>query len=107
MSLKQHAVLLTVLFALTVSLVSVTLIFYEFFKLNRNQYIDSIFTKYSVITQIYKEHQQRKSSEIMLEANLAVYNFRMEKTKRSSGSFFKKGMFSNKRVSKAWTMRLC
>lgn len=81
MKIKQHAVVLTVLFALTVSLVSVTFIFYEFFKLNRIQYIDSIFTKYSVITQIYKEHQQRNSSDILLEANLAVYNFRMEKTK--------------------------
>lgn len=81
MRLKQHAVVLTVLFALTVSLVSVTFIFYEFFKLNRTQYIDSIFTKYSVITQIYKEHQQRNSSDILLEANLAVYNFRMEKNK--------------------------
>lgn len=91
MSLKQHAVLLTVLFALTVSLVSVTLIFYEFFKLNRNQYIDSIFTKYSVITQIYKEHQQRKSSEIMLEANLAVYNFRMEKNKEIKRLILQKG----------------
>ncbi|MDY0116121.1 MAG: ArsS family sensor histidine kinase [Sulfurimonadaceae bacterium] len=81
MNLKQYAVVLTVLFALTVSLVSVTIIFYEFFKLNRIQYLDSIFTKYSVITQIYKEHQQRNSSDILLEANLAVYNFRMEKNK--------------------------
>jgi two-component system OmpR family sensor kinase len=72
--MKRHAVLITVLFALIVSLVSVSAIFWEFYKLNKEQYINHIFTKYTVITQIYREHQQRQSSEIMLEANLAVYN---------------------------------
>lgn len=72
--MKKYAVLITVLFALSVSLVSVSTVFWEFYQLNKKQYIDHIFTKYSVITQIYKEHQQRQSSEIMLEANLAVYN---------------------------------
>ncbi|WP_297442385.1 ArsS family sensor histidine kinase [Sulfurimonas sp.] len=72
--MKKHAVLITILFALTVSLVSVSVIFWEFYKLNKQQYINHIFTKYSVITQIYREHQQRMSSKIMLEANLAVYN---------------------------------
>jgi len=76
---KKHAVLITVLFALIVSQVSVSAIFWEFYKLNREQYIDHIFTKYSVITQIYREHQQRQSSEIMLEANLAVYKLLMIK----------------------------
>ena len=71
--LQKHAVLITVLFALIVSQVSVSAVFWEFYKLNRQQYINHIFTKYSVITQIYREHQQRQSSEIMLEANLAVY----------------------------------
>jgi len=72
--MKKHAVLITVLFALVVSLVSVSAIFWEFYKLNKEQYINHIFTKYTVITQIYREHQQRQSSEIMLEANLAVYD---------------------------------
>ncbi len=72
--MKKHAVLITVLFALSVSLVSISAVFWEFYKLNKIQYIDHIFTKYSVITQIYKEHQQRQSSDIMLEANMAVYN---------------------------------
>ncbi len=82
--MKQHAVLITVLFALIVSLVSVSAIFWEFYKLNHEQYINHIFTKYTVITQIYREHQQRQSSEIMLEANLAVYNLEVIKdaTKR-------------------------
>lgn len=71
--MRKHAVLITVLFALIVTLASVSAIFWEFYKLNKQQYIDHIFTKYSVITQIYRDHKQRKNSEIMLEANLAVY----------------------------------
>ncbi|WP_455756850.1 ArsS family sensor histidine kinase [Sulfurimonas sp.] len=77
--MRKHAVLLTVLFALIVTLVTVTAVFWEFYKLNKQQYINNIFTKYSVITQIYREHKQRESSEIMFEANLAVYKFRIEK----------------------------
>lgn len=77
--MRKHAVLLTVLFALVVTLVTVTAVFWEFYKLNNQQYINNIFTKNSVITQIYREHKQRESSEIMFEANLAVYKFRIEK----------------------------
>ncbi len=77
--MRKHAVLLTVLFALVVTLLSVSAVFWEFYKLNKQQYINNIFTKDSVIIQIYREHQQRKSSEIMLEANLAVYKFKIEK----------------------------
>jgi len=79
--MKKHAVLITVLFALIVSIVSVSTIFWEFYKLNKEQYINHIFTKYTVITQIYREHQQRQSSEIMLEANLAVYDLEVIKDK--------------------------
>jgi two-component system OmpR family sensor kinase len=77
--MKQHAVLITVLFALAVSQVSVSIIFWEFYKLNRQQYIDHIFTKYSVITQIYREHRQRQNSAILLDANLAVYKMELVK----------------------------
>jgi len=79
--MKKHAVLITVLFALAVSLTSISAIFWEFYKLNKQQYIDHIFTKYSVITQIYREHQQRRTSEIMLEANLAIYKLDIIKDK--------------------------
>jgi two-component system OmpR family sensor kinase len=89
--LKKHAVLITVLFALTVSQLSVSTIFWEFYKLNKQQYIDHIFTKYSVITQIYKEHQQRQSSEIMLEANLAVYNLLVMKNPQLQNAILSKG----------------
>ena len=90
--MKQHAVLITVLFALTVSLVSVSAIFWEFYKLNKQQYINHIFTKYSVITQIYKEHQQRQSPEIMLEANLAIYKLQVLKEKKIQKKVLDKGI---------------
>jgi len=89
--MKKHAVLITVLFALTVSLVSVSAIFWEFYKLNKEQYINHIFTKYTVITQIYREHQQRQSSEIMLEANLAVYDLEVIKHKSHKKTILGKG----------------
>ena len=89
--MRQHAVLITVLFAFIVTLFSVSIIFWEFYKLNRQQYINNIFTKYSVITQIYREHQQRESSEIMFEANLAVYKFRIEKNPKTRKRLLREG----------------
>ena len=70
--MRQNAVLLTVLFALVVTIISVSAVFWEFFKLNKQQYIDHTFSKHAIITQVYREHKQRKSSHIMLEANLAI-----------------------------------
>ncbi|MDA7818489.1 ArsS family sensor histidine kinase [Sulfurimonas sp.] len=79
--MKKHAVLITVLFALVVTLFSVSAVFWEFYKLNEQRYINHIFTKHSTITQIYRHHQQQLTSQIMLEANLAVYKFVVEKDK--------------------------
>ena len=89
--MKKHAVLLTVLFALFVSLVSVSWVFWEFYKLNKEQYINHIFTKYSVITQIYTEHQQRNNSEIMLEANLAVYSMQIVSNPKEQREILERG----------------
>ncbi len=75
--MKRHAVLITILFALTVSLVSVSIVFYEFYKLNKKQYIEHMFTKYALITQIYREDEQNPSSFATLEANLAIYNLEL------------------------------
>ncbi|MBL0708718.1 MAG: HAMP domain-containing histidine kinase [Sulfurimonas sp.] len=69
----KHAVFLTVLFAYIVTIVSVSAVFLEFYKLNKQRYIDNIFSKHEIITQIYREYQQKKTSKILLEANLAVY----------------------------------
>lgn len=104
--IKRHAVLLTVLFALTVSLLSLSAIFWEFYKLNKEQYINHIFTKYSVITQIYREHQQRQSSEIMLEANLAVYNLEMTKDKKAKQKIFTKGKILKREGFKSFNTSL-
>ncbi len=72
---NRHGVLITVLFALIVSIISVSAVFWEFHKLNKQQYIDHIFTKHAIINQIYRQHKQRNTSEIMLDANLAVNKF--------------------------------
>jgi two-component system OmpR family sensor kinase len=87
--MKKHAVLLTILFAFSVSLVSISVVFLEFYKLNKQQYIDQIFTKYSVITQIYRAHNSRKSSDIMLEANLAIYKLSTVKLVETQKSILK------------------
>jgi len=80
---RQHAVLITVLFTLTVTIVSVSVVFWEFFLLNKQHYIDHIFTKHATITQIFRQHQQKQDSQIMLEVNLAVYRFVLEKDKEA------------------------
>jgi two-component system OmpR family sensor kinase len=100
--MRKHGVLLTVLFAFSVSILTISTIFWEFYQLNKKQYIDNIFTKYSVITQIYREHKQRESSEIMLEANFAIYNFKMIKEGQklhnilNNGKALKKKGFNDK-----------
>jgi len=104
--MKKHAVLITVLFALSVSLVSVSSVFWEFYKLNKKQYIDHIFTKYSVITQIYKEHQQRQSSEIMLAANLAVYNLLLTKEPEEEKAVLTKGKILKREGFKSFNSSL-
>jgi len=70
----RHAVFGTVLFAFLVTISSVSYIFLEFYKLNREQYINNTFLKYTVITRIYRDHMQKRTSATMLEANLALYN---------------------------------
>jgi len=86
---RQHAVLITVLFALAVTIISVSVVFWEFFLLNKQHYIDHIFTKHATITQIFRQHQQKQHSQIMLEANLAVYNFVLEKEKEAIKTILK------------------
>lgn len=71
--MRRNTVLLTILIAFAVTLVTVTYIFWVFYKNNKQQYIDSIFNKYNVITQIYREHMMKHTSDAILEANLAVY----------------------------------
>ncbi len=104
--IKKNAVLITVLFALSVALVSISAIFWEFYKLNKQQYINHIFTKYSVIAQIYREHMQRSSSEIMLEANLAVYELFIIQSKDEKKELLEKAMFLKKEGFKSYDTSL-
>jgi len=89
--MKNHAVLITILFAFTVTLVSVSAVFFEFYKLNKQQYINNIFTKFSIITQVYRAHQQSNSSQIMLEANLAIYKLHILKDTNAQKKVLDKG----------------
>lgn len=73
--MRRHGVLLTVLFALGVTLLSVSYTFWELYKVNKTQYIDSIYTKHTVILQLYREHVQKRTSPAMFEANLAINKF--------------------------------
>ncbi len=72
--MKQQGVLLSVLFALGITLVSVSYIFYQFYVLNKSQYYNQIFQKSSLINQVYIDHIQNRRSSGVLEANLAVYD---------------------------------
>ncbi|MEJ2499922.1 MAG: ArsS family sensor histidine kinase [Campylobacterales bacterium] len=88
--MRRNAVLLTILFAFAVTLISVTFIFWEFYKNNRRQYIDNIFNKYTVIAQIYREHMMKHTSDAILEANLAVYGLtRIESPEHAEAVFQK------------------
>jgi len=71
--MKRNAVLFTILMALLITIASVSYTFWELYNLNRIQYINTIFTKYSVITRLMREHQQSRSPVAIFEANLALY----------------------------------
>ena len=89
--MRKHAVLITVLFALIVTLLSVSAVFWEFYQLNKQRYINHIFAKHLTITQIYRQHKEELKSQIMLEANLAVYKFVLEKDKTRQEVIIKNG----------------
>ncbi len=55
----------------TLSTVSYTV--WEFYKLNRQQYLSNIFSKNELIRQIYNDALERKNSSVILEANLELY----------------------------------
>jgi len=97
--MKRHAVLITVLFALVVSIISVSIVFWEFYKLNKEQYINHIFSKHTTITQIYTQHQQKNTSDVMLEANLAVYKFTILNNLKIE-EIYKKGKLLKQKGSK-------
>lgn len=72
--IKRNAVLVTVLFALSVTVLSVSYTFYQLYETNRAKHIDNLFSKYSLISQIYNSFLLKQISLPILEANLAVYD---------------------------------
>lgn len=72
--IRRNAVLVTVLFALAVTVASVSYTFYQLYQTNRAKHIDNLFTKYSLISQIYNSFLLKQISLPILEANLAVYD---------------------------------
>ena len=72
--IKRNAVLVTVLFALAVTVASVSYTFYQLYQTNRAKHIDNLFSKYSLISQIYNSFLLKQISVPILEANLAVYD---------------------------------
>ncbi|MBN2871195.1 MAG: HAMP domain-containing histidine kinase [Campylobacterales bacterium] len=72
--LKNNAVLVTISFAFIVTLSSVSSTFYQLYLSNRAKHIDSIFTKHSLISQIYHTYLIKQISQPMFEANLALYS---------------------------------
>jgi two-component system OmpR family sensor kinase len=72
--IKNNAVLATVVFAMAVSVSSVSYTFYQLYQTNRAKHIDNIFTKHSLISQIYHTYIIKQVSQPMFEANLALYD---------------------------------
>lgn len=72
--IKNNAVLATVVFAMAVSVSSVSYTFYQLYQTNRAKHIDNIFTKHSLISQIYHTYLIKQVSQPMFEANLALYD---------------------------------
>lgn len=72
--IKNNAVLATVMFALVVTVTSVSYTFYQLYETNRAKHIDNIFTKHSLISQIYHTYIIKQISQPMFEANLALYD---------------------------------
>lgn len=72
--IKNNAVLATVLFALILTVSTISYIFYELYLINQSKHVDNIFTKHSLINQLYHTYLTKQISEPMFDANLAVYD---------------------------------
>ncbi len=77
MFLPRYSILITVLVALMVTLGTVSFTVWEFYKLNRQQYLSNIFSKNELVRQIYGDALERKNDIEMLENNLATYALHM------------------------------
>jgi two-component system, OmpR family, sensor kinase len=89
--IKNNAVLTTVVFALVVTVSSVSYTFYQLYETNRTKHIDNIFTKHSLISQIYHTYIIKQVSQPMFEANLALYNLEEITDKREYEAIIRQG----------------
>lgn len=72
--IRRNGVFFTVLFAFVVTVGSVSYTFFQLYHSNRAKHIDNLFTKYSLISQIYHTFLLKQISLPILEANFAVYD---------------------------------
>ncbi|MDP1785208.1 MAG: ArsS family sensor histidine kinase [Sulfuricurvum sp.] len=72
--IQKNGVFLTVLFALSVTVASISYTFYQLYQTNRTKHIDSMFNKYSLISQIYHTFLLKQISFPIFETNLAMYD---------------------------------
>ncbi len=73
MFLPRYSILITVLIALVVTLSAVSFTVWEFYQLNKQQYLSNIFSKNELVRQIYADALERKSDLATLEKNLSAY----------------------------------
>lgn len=72
--LKRNGVFLTILFALGVTVSSVSYTFYQLYQTNRAKHDDNLFGKYALISQIYHTFLLKQISLPIFETNLAMYD---------------------------------
>jgi len=97
--MPRYSILITVLIALVVTLSTVSFTVWEFYQLNRQQYLSNIFSKNELVRQIYGDTIHRQGNETMFENNLGLYNLKIvheyEEKKRviNKGEKVKKELF--------------
>lgn len=89
--LRSNAVLFTILFALSVTVSSVSYTFYQLYQINRTKHIDNIFTKSSLINQIFHTYLLKQISQPMFEANMALYDLTIIEGEKEYRQITKKG----------------
>ncbi len=72
--LQRNGVFLTILFALIVTVSSVSYTFYQLYQTNLTKHNDNMFGKYALISQIYHTFLLKQISLPVFETNLAIYD---------------------------------
>ncbi len=72
--LQRNGVFLTILFALSVTVSSVSYTFYQLYQTNQTKHNDNLFGKYALISQIYHTFLLKQISLPIFETNLAMYD---------------------------------